>query len=247
MGKKTSDVKELVYVSKVKDKETGEPTGKTKVGVRTQKSTQMAETDDAFKLSTGTPQEEAYAEYANYMKSMANTARKEMLATPNPSYSPTAKVTYEQEVKSLKAKLNIAKLNAPRERQAQAMANGIVAEKKKADPSLTLSKNAKELKKVKQQALTMARTKTGAKRNAFPITDKEWEAIQSGAISANMLMEILNSMDADVLRTYAMPRATQEISDAKLAKIRSLESSGYTTDEIASMVGVSTNTVNKYL
>lgn len=247
LGKKTSDVKELVYVSKVKDKETGEPTGKTKVGVRTQKSTQMAETDDAFKLSTGTPQEEAYAEYANYMKSMANTARKEMLATPNPSYSPTAKVTYEQEVKSLKAKLNIAKLNAPRERQAQAMANGIVAEKKKADPSLTLSKNAKELKKVKQQALTMARSKTGAKRNAFPITDKEWEAIQSGAISANMLMEILNSMDADVLRTYAMPRATREISDAKLAKIRSLESSGYTTDEIASMVGISTNTINKYL
>lgn len=247
LGKKPSDVKELVYVANVKNKETGEPTGKTKVQVRTQKSTEMAETDNAYKLSTGTPQEEAYAEYANYMKTLANTARKEMVNTPNPKYSPSAKTVYDQEVKSLRSKLNIAKLNAPRERRAQAMANGIVAEKKKLDPSLTLPKNAKDLKKVRQQALTLARTKTGAKRNSFTITDKEWEAIQSGAISANMLMEILNSMDADVLREYATPRSSRALSESKQAKIRQLQDSGYTTSEIASMVGVSTSTVNKYM
>ena len=246
LGKNSADVRELIYVANVKDKETGKPTGKTKVGIRTQKSTQMAETDDAFKLSTGTPQEEAYAEYANYMKKMANDARKAMVNTPNPTQSQSAKVTYANEVKSLKSKLNIAKLNAPRERQAQAMANGIVAQKKKADPSLTLPKNSNELKKVRNQALVTARAKTGAKRRTYSITDREWEAIQSGAISANMLSDILNTMDADVLRAYATPRSSREISSSKQAKIRSLASSGYTPSEIASMVGVSTSTVNKY-
>ena len=91
-----------------------------KTHVRTQKSTQMAEVDDAFKLSSGTPQEEAYAEYANYMKSLANQARKTMVETKDIRYSPAAKATYEKEVASLDAKLNISLLNAPKERRAQA-------------------------------------------------------------------------------------------------------------------------------
>ena len=247
LGKKTSDVKELIYVAKVKDKNTGEPTDKTKVGIRTQKSTQMAETDDARKLSTGTTQEEAYANYANYMKSLANEARKTMVNTPNPKYSPSAKATYSNEVKSLQSKLNVALRNAPRERQAQAMANAIVAEKKKQMPELANSKNAKELKKVRQQALTMARTKTGARRTTIPITEKEWEAIQSGAITANMITDIINNMDADQLREYSTPKARREISDSKQGKIRNLKNSGYTPSEIAAMVGVSVSTVNKYI
>ena len=247
LGKKTSDVKELIYVAKVKDKNTGEPTNKTKVGIRTQKSTQMAEIDDARKLSTGTPQEEAYADYANYMKSLANEARKTMVNTPNPKYSPSAKETYSNEVKTLQSKLNVALRNAPRERQAQAMANAIVAEKKKQMPELNNSKNAKELKKVRQQALTMARTKTGARRSTIEITDKEWEAIQSGAVTANMTMDIINYMDADQLREYSTPKATREISSSKQGKIKNLANSGYTPSEIAAMVGVSMTTVNKYI
>lgn len=41
------------------------------------------------------------------------------------------KATYSEEVKSLEAKLNLALSNAPRERQAQVMANATVAAKKK--------------------------------------------------------------------------------------------------------------------
>lgn len=247
LGKKTSDIKELIYVAKVKDKTTGEPTGKTKVGIRTQKSTQMAETDDARKLSTGTTQEEAYANYANYMKSLANEARKTMVNTPNPKYSPSAKATYSEEVKSLQSKLNVALRNAPRERQAQAMANAIVAKKKQEMPELANSKNAKELAKVRQQALTSARTKTGARRTTIPITEKEWEAIQSGAVTANMISEIINHMDADQLREYSTPKARREISESKQGKIKNLKNSGYTPSEIAAMVGVSVATVNKYI
>ena len=58
-----------------------------KIQVRTQKSTKMAETSDARTLSSGTPQEEVYADYANYMKALANRARKEMVGTGKIAYS----------------------------------------------------------------------------------------------------------------------------------------------------------------
>ena len=202
----------------------------------------MAEVDDAFKLSTGTTQENAYAEYANYMKSLANKARIEMVNTKDMKYSPSAKTAYEQEVKSLDAKLNLAILNKPRERRAQAIANSMVAAKKKANPDMKKS----ELKKVKNQALNDARARVGARRQPIPVTSKEWEAIQAGAISANKLSEIMQYMDPDLLKQYATPRDGLAISEAKQNKIKAMAASGYTPDQIAEAVGVSTTTVHKY-
>jgi hypothetical protein len=199
-------------------------------------------------LSSGTPQEEAYADYANYMKSLANEARKAMVNTKDISYSPAAKETYKEEVSSLNTKLNISLLNAPRERRAQAMANSIVAAKKKEYPELNdgseMSKN--DLKKVKQQALVNARIKTGAKRQTIKVTPKEWEAIQAGAVSANKLSQIIQYMDSDQLMEYTTPYSNRELSGSKQAKIRSMAASGYTPSEIAAAVGVSSTTVNKY-
>ena len=211
--------------------------------VRKKKSTQMAEVDDAFKLSSGTPQENAYASYANYMKDLANEARKAMVNTKDIRYSPTAKETYSKEVKSLEDKLDVSLRNAPKERRAQAIANATVSVKKKSNPDMT---NA-ELKKVKNQALVDARIRVGAKRNPISVTPKEWEAIQSGAISANKLTQIIQFMDSDQLMEYTSPYDKRELSPSKQAKIRSMESSGYTPSEIAAAVGVSASTVNKYL
>lgn len=150
--------------SPIIDKETGEQSWKTvreeyvdkngRTQVRTQKSTKMAETRDARTLSSGTPQEEAYADYANTMKALANQARKEMISSGKIAYSASAKQTYQVEVDSLMSKLNVALKNAPRERQAQTMANSIVAAKKKDNPDMTKA----EIKKANQQALTAART-----------------------------------------------------------------------------------------
>lgn len=216
-------------------------TGKTVE--RRQKSTQMAETKDPYKLSSGTPQEEAYAAYASQMKSLANQARKEILTTGKITYSASAKETYQKEVASLSSKLNIALKNAPRERQAQAMANSTVAAKKKDNPGMT----KEEIKKAGQQALSAARAIVGAKRTPIVITDREWQAIQAGAISENKLTQIINHADIDVLRSYATPRATTTLSTAKVNKISSMNASGYTTAEIAEALGVSTSTVRKYL
>ena len=203
----------------------------------------MAETKDAHTLSSGTPQEEAYADYANHMKSLANQARKEMVNTGKIPYSSSAKKTYQNEVDSLKSSLNVALKNAPRERQAQLLANAEVAAKKQENPGMTKG----EIKKAGQQALTKARNSVGAKRTTIKISDREWEAIQAGAMSENVITQILNHVDIDDLRQKATPRQTTTLSQAKINKIASMKASGYSTSEIADAVGVSTSTVSKYL
>ena len=206
----------------------------------------MAEADDAYKLVSDmdTPMERAYAEYANTMKSMANQARKDYAYnTPRLKYSPSAKAAYSKEVQDLESKLNIALMNAPRERQAQTMANAAVAARKRDNPNLKPG----DIKKISQQELTKARLKVGASKEYIKITDREWEAIQAGAISDNQLTKIINNADMDVLRQRATPRTTTAISTAKANKIANMQACGYSTAEIAKAVGVSPSTVSKYL
>ena len=190
-----------------------------------------------------TPVERAYANYANKMKALGNQARLEILSTGKVPYSATAKEAYQVEVDSLNAKLNVALKNAPRERQAQTMANAVVAAKKQDNPDMTKG----ELKKASQQALTQARASVGAKRETIKITDREWEAIQAGAISENKLTQIIDNVDIDSLRQRATPRATTTLSTAKQNKIASMNASGYSTSEIAEALGISTSTVSNYL
>jgi len=237
------------------DRETGELSWKTvneeyvdktgRVKTRMQKSTRMAETKDARTLisDADTLAERAYADYANKMKALANQARKEMVTTGKIKYSASAKSTYQQEVDSLMAKLNVALKNAPRERHAQTMANSVVDAKKKQNPDMTKA----EIKKTSQQALTAARTTVGAKRTPVNITDREWEAIQAVAISENVLTQILNNADIDAVRQRATPRAANTLSVAKTNRISALNASGYTTSEIAKALGISASTVSKYL
>jgi hypothetical protein len=220
-------------------------TGKTKM--RTQDSTKMAEADNPRTLSSGTPQEEAYVKYAQEMKDLANKARLESIHTQEMKYSSSANKTYRQEYDHLNHQLNIALKNAPRERQAQAMANVIVRKKIESDPDLKSKEKKKELKKIKQQALTSSRAKVGAKRSTIDISEREWEAIQSGAISATQLKQILRFADIDKVREFATPRSRKEITPAKQAKIASLKASGYTNREIADMMSISMSTVSKYL
>ena len=246
-GKRMKDADGNYIYETTVDPETGkeryvyEETGKTKT--RTEKSTWMAETDDARTLSTGTPQEEAYAEYANYCKAMANRARKEMVYTPKLTHSSSAEKAYATEVAHLNAQLNVAKKNAPRERMAQILATTIVEAKKQSNPDMGKS----ELKKAKQQALTEARNRVDAKRHEVEISDKEWEAIQAGAISDDKLKDILNHADIDRVRELALPRNSNVLSDTKTNLIATMRDSGYTTDEIAQRLKVSTATINKYI
>ena len=215
--------------------------GKTKV--RTQKSTQMAETDDARTLSAGSVQETLYANFANKMKEMANAARMTMLHAGKIVYSSSAAVAYQKEVASLKHQLNLALKNAPREQMAQLYANSVVKAKKRANPDIKQS----ELKKIAQQALSAGRLKYGAKRMSINIGDREWAAIQAGAISETTLKDIIRNADKDQLRQRATPKSYNTLSSAKVARIHSLRNSGYTTAEIAKAVGCSASAVTSYI
>lgn len=245
-GKKTyKTADDLYYETSRVNKKTGEVITKQKM--RTQQSTKMAETDDAYTLVSyrRTKAELAYAEYANKLKSLANEARKEMKATGTLKYSPEAKKAYEPEVTRLQSALALANSNKPRERQAQVLANARIKEKIEADPDLANDK--KMLKKVSQQAIVAARQQVGAKRHPITISDKEWEAIQAGAISDNVLSQILDSADIDNLRQRATPRASNELSNSKIALIKARAASGYTNAQIAESLGISASTVSKYL
>ena len=202
----------------------------------------MMEARDARKLSSGTPQEELYADYANSLKAMANTARKAITTAGKQEYSAEANKKYAHEVATLKSKLNIALLNAPKERQAQLLANSIVKEKKASNPDM----EPEQLKKIKQDALTRARAKFGAKREAIIIEDNEWEAIQAGAISENVLNKIIQNADIDSLRSKATPRENKVLTDAKLNRLKAMKASGYTNAEIAEALNIAASTVAKY-
>jgi DNA-binding CsgD family transcriptional regulator len=237
---------DLEYTVTKVNKRTGEVTTQTKQ--RMQKSTKMAEEPDAMNLVSKArhPMELVYADYANSMKALANQARKEMVYTGKIEYSAEAKRKYAQEVSSLNDKLKTALLNAPRERAAQRLARAEVDEKKK---SGLLTEND-QIKKASQQAISKYRDEVGGvtrKKRNIEITDKEWEAIQAGAISESRLKDILNNTDIDKLRERATPRATTTVSPSQISRIKAFASSNYSLEEIASKLGLSTSTVSKYL
>lgn len=234
---------DLEYTVRKVNKKTGEVT--TEVRTRKQQSTKMAETDDARTLisDANTKMEHLYADYANTMKDMANKARLAIANTGKIAYSASAKETYRAEVESLNTKLKAALLNAPRERQAQIRAKADVEKQKLKNPDM----DASEIKKASQQALSRARQTVGAKRTSISITDREWEAIQAGAISENVLKSILDNTDKDNLRERATPRTYNSLSQAQINRIKSKAASGYSTAEIARQMGISASSVSKYM
>ena len=108
----------------------------------------------------------------------------------------------------------------------------------------------KDIKKVGTQALNKYRAEAGSvarSKRSIKITDREWAAIQAGAISESKLKQILDNTDVDNLRQRATPRSYTTISSAKASRMRSMAASGKTLSEIASALGVSTSTVSEYL
>lgn len=221
---------------------------------RTTKSKKMYETEDAFTLTSGGsketayPIEKVYATYANQMKSLANQARKDSLNVEPYKYKPSAKETYKKEVDSLNASLNVAKKHAPQERKAQLMTNKIMEGILEENPSLSEDKSKR--RKVTAQVLDEQRARSGGRKQRVEITEKEWEAIEAGAISKSKLIDIINNTDTDVIRKYATPRTKSGLTKGQIAQAKAMlavvDSSGttrYTQEEVADRLGVSVTTL----
>lgn len=219
----------------------------------TQKSTRMAETDDAYSLMSEArhPMEIVYADYANSMKAMANRARKEMINAPSLEKNKNAEQVYKAEVDKLKADLNNAELNALRERAAMRKANVSIANKQE----LTLQETGKKMKagdvrKAGQQAMTKYREEVGSvsrKKRNIEITDRQWEAIQSGAVTESLLKRVLNNTDIDQLRERATPRTVKTLTPAQINRAKAMQANGLTISEIAIKLGKSSSTISNYL
>lgn len=212
---------------------------------RTQKSTRMAETDDARSLISlmATPEEEIYAAYANRLKGLANTARVEAANAGRLEYSPSAARTYASNVSHLMAELNLADRNRPRERQASRIASSRVAAILADNPGLDDS----EVGKIRAQQMAIAREETGSRRHQINVTPSDWEAIQAGAISDSVLTRILSHTDLGTIRNYATPRSRASLNSSQQARIRSLYNSNMSVSQIAEALGVSVSTVRNYL
>lgn len=239
------------------DKETGEyiykesgrtfidpDTGKRRVAEDT--VSLISETKDARTLSSGTVQENLYADFSNKLKAMAAQARKEAVNMKGLEYSAEAAKKYAPEVASLKAKYANMIANKPKERKAMLIANANIKAKiaeRGLNPKITEDK--KEIKKISSVEMQRARDSVGAsgRKSKVTFTDKEWEAVQAGAISDNMLTKFLNSSDSDEIVKRAMPKNATVMTSAKMSKASAMLRSGYSYAEIAKACGVPESTV----
>lgn len=232
-----------------KNKKTGEYTGKWKTATEVHSNMELAK--DARELSTGTYIEEVYASYANHMKAMANEARKELRSTGRLEYNRNAEKAYAEELASINEKYLKAELEAPKERQAQAIARSNINARIADDPTLKDKDNAGKLKKISQKALEDARDLVNGgehkKRYRIELTNKEWEAIQAGAISDTRLHNIIRFSDKDQIKKLAMPKTTSKMSASVKNRARMLLDAGWTLAEVAEDIGVSTSTLNNEL
>lgn len=200
----------------------------------------MSITKDPHVLSKGTIQEEAYADYAASLKAMANSARLEYLHTSTFTKDPGAAKVYKAEVDQLNKDVTLAKMNAPRERQAQRLANAAIKAKTEANPDM----DKEEQKKLKSMELAKARSIVGAERHEVPISDKQWEAIQAHAVSASALSEILKYANADHVRDLATPKSKVTLTPSMVSRLHAMANNGFTTSQIAEALGISTSTVS---
>lgn len=237
------------------DKETGEyiykESGRTFVDPKTGKERKaedtvslISETKDARTLSSGTIQENLYADFSNKLKAMANQARKEAANMKGIQRNPEAAKTYAPEVASLKEKYNNMVANKPKERKAMLIANANIKAKiqeQGLDPTI----DKKEIKKISSVEMQRARDSVGAsgRKSKITFTDREWEAVQAGAISDNMLTKFLNSSDSDEIVKRAMPKNVAVMTSAKMSKANAMLRSGYSYAEIAKACGVPESTV----
>jgi len=200
---------------------------------------------DAMELSSGKKMEKVYGEYANDMKALANQARLEASHIRLDHINPVARKLYADDIRDLDIALGIAKQNAPLERKAQSLASKLFAMKKADNPELEYDQDKK--KKAQAQCLEEARYRVGAKKINIDISDRQWEAIQAGAVSGTKLEEILKNTDVDKLKKRALPRTPKGISPAKLATARMRINNGYSAKEVADSLGVSVDTLYRAL
>lgn len=229
-----------------KDPKTG------KIKTREVEVDRLASVRDANEISYGTYIEGIYANHSNRVKALANEARKEMRNTGSLEMNKTAKIAYDDVVGkdgTLTKKLIRAELESPKERQAQMLATSVIKAKKEADPSLKEKDNADKLKKISAKALEHARDDVNGgdheKRYRITLTDREWDAIQAGALSETQFKRVIRYSDTSELRKRALPRKETGLRPTQKSRAKIMLNNGYAPSTVAAELGISTQALAK--
>lgn len=191
--------------------------------------------------------ERYYADYAAQMKELARMARKEARAQVDVKRDPEMAKLYAPEVASLKAKVAEAVKNRPLERQAQLIAGIRMRLKLDANPWLWSDKE--HMKRERTRELDYARKQLGAKKLVIgseqnPLTDREWEAIQKGAVSTKLLKDVLNNADGGRIKELALPKTKTGVSKGLLARAKAMLRNGYDRSDVCRMLDISEGKLN---
>jgi len=242
-----SKAKSPVYVDQRNDRysidpETGEKiystTGKTytrKDGTVVRyktKTYKMLESDplDLVK-DRNSPIEMAYAKHAKELKSLANQTRLESLTNDYEKPSAATKLRYKNQIDSVTKKIQEIEANAPRERQAQIIANVIYRERVLNSPEMSPEQKKSERAKV----VAIARARVGAKKPTLTLTPEEFEAMEAGVFTKTMLNKIVNMSEPSHIIGHTIK--SHGLSEGSKSTILSLKKT-YTNREIANMLNL---------
>lgn len=237
---------EKVYVETTKKASVYDPKTQTYTDEKRLKQEERKRLDlakDAFDLTRdpNDPVERLYAEHANSMKALANETRLRAARTQNPKTNSKAREVYKDEVDDLLNQMHNALKQSPLNRRADVIAGAIVKAKRQEDPTLRTDRD--KLKKVERQAKAAARARLGLKQPKITISDRQWDAIQAGALSPTRLREILRFADPKRVEELAMPKPNRVMTSAITARAKAMIAAGATTADVAAALGVPASTL----
>lgn len=140
-------------------------------------------------------------------------------------------------------------MRAPINRQVTRTSDYIIQQKIKNNPQLydKSPEGKKALKKLRNQVEARQRAKYGQKEK-FEITEKEWQAVQAGALRVTTLNNLLKYANNDQIIEFAMPKDSNHpsMSSGDIALAKAMLNSGHTLADVAAALNVSTSTITKY-
>ena len=127
------------------------------------------------------------------------------------------------------------------DRRAQAVADAVVRQKKRDDPTLHQDKD--RLKKEQRRALLTARSRLNLTQPTITVSDRQWDAIQARAVSPSSLRSILKYVDDARIKELSMPRTNTVMTKAVSSRAKAMLAAGATNADIAAALGISASTL----
>lgn len=189
--------------------------------------------------------EEAYADFANKMKALANDCRAMARTAPVYQKRQDMAVKYDNECKIIRAKVADRKSKSPIERRAQILAEADLKMKIKADPSITVDRE-KYLKE-SIRSLNRMRAKLAIPDVDIHLSDKEWEAVFNGALDKSIFDYLMRHCDPIELSSHAFEKLDTVVSEERTNMIRQMDKLGYSRAQIGEHTGLSPKIIRDIL